>query len=94
MAAIAALTSLALPLYGALVVKQSVAAAADAAALAAADAASGVVAGYPCEVAARVARANAASVTACEVDGLIVTVSASRYLVGIPVTARATAGPG
>ncbi len=92
-AAIAALTATVLPLYSALAVKQSVAAAADAAALAAADAIVGRAAGFPCEVAARVAAANGASVTACDLDGLVATVSVSRQIVGIAVTARATAGP-
>ncbi|MFM9876428.1 MAG: Rv3654c family TadE-like protein, partial [Rhodoglobus sp.] len=71
-AGIAALAALTIPLYSALAIKQSVAAAADAAALAAADVAVGRVAGYPCEVATRVAAANGASVTACTVDGLVV----------------------
>lgn len=92
MAGIAALTSLAIPLYSALAMKQSVAAAADAAALAAADVAVGRAPGFPCEVATRVA-ANGASVTACSVDGLVATVSASRILLGIPVVSTATAGP-
>lgn len=93
MAGIAALTSLAIPLYSALAMKQSVAAAADAAALAAADVAVGRAPGFPCEVATRVAAANGASVTACKVDGLVATVSASRFLLGIPVVSTATAGP-
>ena len=41
----------------------------------------------------RVAAANGASVTACSVDGLVATVSASRFLLGIPVVSTATAGP-
>jgi secretion/DNA translocation related TadE-like protein len=92
-AAIAALTSLSLPLYSALVVKQSVGAAADAAALAAADVAVGRVAGIPCAVAARVAASNGAAVTACRLDGLVATVTAGRTILGVEVTARATAGP-
>ncbi|MEQ1735251.1 MAG: Rv3654c family TadE-like protein [Rhodoglobus sp.] len=93
-AAIAALTATVLPLYSALTVKQSVAAAADAAALAAADAIVGRTAGFPCEVAARVAAANGTSVTACDLDGLIATVTVARSLAGFPVGATATAGPG
>jgi secretion/DNA translocation related TadE-like protein len=92
-AGISALTSLAVPLYSALAMKQSVSAAADAAALAAADVAVGRAAGFPCEVATRVAAANGASVTACSVDGLIATVTTSRILLGIPVVSSATAGP-
>ena len=93
MAGIVALTSLAVPLYSALAMKRSVSAAADAAALAAADVAVGRSAGFPCEVATRVAAANGASVTACTVDGLIATVTTSRILLGIPVVSSATAGP-
>lgn len=92
-ACIVALTAMTIPLYSALVLRQAVAGAADAAALAAADAAVGIVAGFPCEVAGRVAAANGAALDACEVDGLIVTVVTSRSMLGIPVTAAATAGP-
>lgn len=90
---IAALASLSLPLYMGLAVRQSVAAAADAAALGAADVAVGIVPGYPCDVAARVAAANGAALTGCELDGLVATVSATRWIVGIPVSSHATAGP-
>lgn len=90
---IAALTALALPLYMGLAARQAVAAAADASALAAADTASGRVPGYPCANAERVAAANGASIDACTIDGLIVTVTAARTIVGIPVAATATAGP-
>lgn len=93
MAAIVALTAMALPLYSVLVVRQSVAAAADAAALAAADVAVGRAPGSPCVIAARVAAANGASVTACELDGLVATVSAGRTVLGLLVSATATAGP-
>ncbi len=91
--AVAALTSLALPLYMGLAVRQSVAAAADAAALAAADVAVGIAAGHPCDAAARAAQANGASLSSCEADGLVVTVSTVRTVLGIPVVASATAGP-
>ena len=90
---LAALTALSLPLYLGLVTRQAVAAAADAAALAAADAASGRIPGYPCELASRVAAANGAAVGSCTVDGLVVTITASRSILGIAVSARATAGP-
>lgn len=91
--ALTALTALTVPLYSALALKQSVSAAADAAALAAADVAVGRAPGFPCEVATRVAAANGASVTACSVDGLIATVTVERTLLGVPVAATATAGP-
>lgn len=90
---IAALASLSLPPYMGLAVRQSVSAAADAAALAAADVAVGIVPGYPCEVAGTVAVANGASLSSCKADGLVVTVSATRSIVGIAVTSFATAGP-
>jgi secretion/DNA translocation related TadE-like protein len=82
------------PLYMGLAARQSVAGAADAGALAAADIAVGRVPGVPCEAASRVAAANGASIVSCDVDGLIVTVTARRTLLGIAVTATATAGPG
>ncbi len=87
------MTSLTVPLYGVLVVRQSVAAAADASALAAADVAIGLAPGYPCEVAARVAQANGASLSGCAVDGLVVSVAATRTLLGLTVSVSATAGP-
>jgi secretion/DNA translocation related TadE-like protein len=90
---LAALTALSLPLYMGLATRQAVAAAADAAALAAADVASGLVSGYPCATAARVAAANGASLVSCAVDGLVATVSASRGILGVAVVATATAGP-
>ena len=92
-AAVAALASLAIPLSLALAVRHSVAAAADAAALAAADVLIGIEPGYPCEAAARVASANGASLSSCEPDGLVITVTATRSVLGIPVFATATAGP-
>jgi recombinational DNA repair protein RecR len=49
--------------------------AADAAALAAADAASGVVDGAPCERAAEIAVAAGSELAACELDGVIATVT-------------------
>jgi len=88
-----ALTALSIPLYMALVVRQEIAGAADAAALAAADTASGLVPGYPCETAARVAAANGASLESCTADGQVVTVSAGGGILGLSVVAWATAGP-
>lgn len=88
-----ALTATTLPVMSALVARQTVSGAADAAALAAADVAVGLVGGFPCETASRVAAANGAGVDSCEVDGLVATVTVSRGILGIGVTATATAGP-
>jgi len=92
-ATVIALTALVVPLYWALSARHALAAATDAAALAAADTASGLVAGYPCENAELLARVNDANIKECTVDGRIVTVTASRRILGILVTASATAGP-
>ena len=91
--ALCALTALVLPLYTVLVIRASVAGAADAAALAAADARVGRATGFPCEQAAVVAEANGADLVSCTVDGLVVTVSVSRPVAGFVVRAAATAGP-
>jgi secretion/DNA translocation related TadE-like protein len=88
-----ALTLMLVPAWAVLATKQHLAGAADAAALAAADARLGVVGDYPCPLAATVARANGATLTACVVDGLVVTVAVSGQVGGIKVTAMATAGP-
>lgn len=87
------LAGLTLPIGAMLAGKQRAVAAADAAALAAADVAVGIVAGFPCEVAASVAEANGARLAACEVDGLIATVHVTGSLAGPRVMAGATAGP-
>jgi secretion/DNA translocation related TadE-like protein len=92
-ASVLVLTGLALPLNQALTVRQIVANAADAAALAAADTASGFVAGYPCPNAAEAARLNGAELGECVVDGLDVRVTAVRWVLGVPVTMAASAGP-
>jgi secretion/DNA translocation related TadE-like protein len=92
-AAIAVLTSLLVPLHSALAVRSLVGAAADSAALAAADVAVGLTPGIPCEAAARAASAAGAQLASCAVDGLVVTVVASRGILGVDVTAAATAGP-
>lgn len=89
-----ALSMMLVPLYAGLATRHSVTAAADAAALAAADTAVGIVPGVPCDAARRVAAANGASILSCDIDGLIVTVTAARIMLGVPVTAAATAGPG
>jgi len=92
-ASVVALTALALPLYTVLIVRASVSGAADAAALAAADTAVGLAGGVPCDQAALVARSNGADLDSCTADGLIVTVSVSRSIMGLGVVAVATAGP-
>jgi secretion/DNA translocation related TadE-like protein len=81
------------PLYMVLAARSTVAGAADAAALAAADARVGVATGFPCERAAQVAAANGATLTTCEVDGLIATVSVSGTILGFRLESTATAGP-
>ncbi len=91
--ALVLLTSVSLPLYLALSARQSAAGAADAAALAAADTVVGIVPGYPCESAARVAVANGFSLSECSLDGLVATVQVSALVLGVAVTAAASAGP-
>jgi len=80
-------------LAAALTARQRVIGAADLAALAAADAASGAIGGVPCDIAAGVARANAARLTGCEMDGLVVSVTVAGSFAGIPVVAHSRAGP-
>lgn len=72
---------------------QRLAGVADAAALAAADAASGAVAGAPCDRAGEVAEANGVSLAACEVDVLTATVTVTARFAGLAATAVARAGP-
>jgi secretion/DNA translocation related TadE-like protein len=90
---IASVLSLLVPLYGALVVRATVAHAADAAALAAADARVGAVSGFPCERARQLAERNGAALDSCTVDGLVATVTTRGGFLGFPVLATATAGP-
>jgi secretion/DNA translocation related TadE-like protein len=85
------LTLMLVPVWALLAAKQKLAGAADAAALAAADARLGVVGDYPCPLAATVA--HGATLTACAIDGLVVTVAVWGQVGGIKVTAVATAGP-
>ena len=92
-AAVIGLSGALVPLYAVLAAKSSVAAAADAAALAAADARVGAATGFPCDRAAEVAAANGATLRSCEADGLILTVSVGRFVLGFEVTETATAGP-
>jgi DNA topoisomerase I len=94
--AAAALAALAVGLCavaGGAIHAQRLAGIADAAALAAADTVSGAVPGEPCESASRVAAAGSASLDACELDGLVATVTVGSAYGGIPLDARARAGP-
>lgn len=93
MGAVVMLVATALPLYAVLATRTAVAGAADAAALAAADVRVGVIGGFPCDVAAKVAAANGVRLSSCEVDGYIATVSVERSVLGFSVSSRATAGP-
>jgi secretion/DNA translocation related TadE-like protein len=90
---IAALVTLTIPLCVGLAIRQSVETAADLAALAAADVAAGIAPGSPCAVAGAVAVANRASLVACSVDGLVVTVRTKHDYLGLSLSATATAGP-
>ena len=87
------LTTLVVSTLALLAVGRSVANAADAAALAAADTASGAIAGYPCPAADAVAALNEVAVTLCAVTGLLASVSVSRTVLGIELSASARAGP-
>ncbi|MBM3715268.1 Rv3654c family TadE-like protein [Microbacterium enclense] len=78
---------------GAALHAQRLAGTADAAALAAADTVSGAVPGDPCTAAERVAAAGGARLDACELDGLVATVTVGSAYGGIPLDARARAGP-
>lgn len=78
---------------GAAVHGQRLAGAADAAALAAADAVSGAVSGEPCARAAEIAATAGAQISACELEGLIATVTVSAPFIGFAASAKARAGP-
>ena len=80
-------------LAAAMTARQRTIGSADLAALAAADAASGAIAGAPCEVAERVAHGNGSRVARCHVEGLVVTMTVAATFAGIPIAARSTAGP-
>ncbi|MDQ1544451.1 MAG: hypothetical protein QOK08_2089 [Actinomycetota bacterium] len=82
-----------LPLYMGLSARESVARAADASALAGADVTAGISPGVPCALAGSVARANHVSLAGCEVDGLVVTVTTTATILGLPLVASASAGP-
>lgn len=91
--AVVCLTAMLVPIYAVLAARSATAAAADAAALAAADARIGAVTGFPCERAAEVAAANGAAVAECRVDGLVATVSVTRWMAGFELVETASAGP-
>lgn len=76
----------------ALVRSQSLAGAADAAALAGGDALLGWVGGEPCAVASRVAEANGARISSCAVEGLELVVTVSGTALGVPIERSARAG--
>jgi secretion/DNA translocation related TadE-like protein len=86
-------TAVLIPVLALLPVNQVVQGAADAAALAAADTASGLLPGVPCELAARAAELNGATLAACSVDGVIATVGVSRSVGIITIGSRSRAGP-
>jgi len=66
---------------------------ADRAALAAADAASGALAGDPCERAAQVAATADAELESCDIEGLVVTVAVAASFGSLPATVWSRAGP-
>lgn len=92
-AMLAVLTLAAVAVGAALAQRQRVIAAADAGALAAADTALGIHPGIPCEEAARVVEASEATLVACDVEGVVATISVSARIAGVLVTAEARAGP-
>ncbi len=92
-AGVVALTGSIAGISAALVTKQRIAGAADAAAIAAADVASGAVSGYPCASADDAARLNGATLVECAVDGPVASVLVSARVLAFEVRARARAGP-
>lgn len=83
----------ALGLGSALVVRQRVVAAADAAALAAADTLLGVVPGDPCARAAEVAQAHRVALAECRLDGAEARVRVGSSVLGLPISVESRAGP-
>lgn len=65
----------------------------DNAALDAADAASGLIAGYPCDLAEDHARGAGIALTRCDVEGLVSRVVMNVTILGIDVQTRTKAGP-
>ena len=93
LAMLAVLTIAAVGVGAALAGRQRVIAAADAGALAASDTALGILPGVPCEAARAVVEAHGATLTRCEVDGVVATVVAADSIAGVGVSAVARAGP-
>ncbi|GHF14523.1 Rv3654c family TadE-like protein [Pseudolysinimonas yzui] len=93
LAMLAVLTLAAVGVGAALAQRQRVIAAADAGALAAADTALGIHPGIPCEVAAQVVETSGAALVACELEGVVATITVSARVAGVLVTAEARAGP-
>ena len=87
------LTGPALAAGAGLTARHRVIGAADAAALAAADTLIGDARGEPCARAEQVAAAHRTALDGCALDGFTATVALSVRVLGIPVTARARAGP-
>ena len=81
------------PVAVALLTKQRVTAASEAAALAAADVVAGIAPGSPCAVATTVAQTADVGLTACVIEGPVVTVATSRSVLGFVIRVAATAGP-
>lgn len=65
----------------------------DQAALEAADAASGRIAGYPCQLAKTLAEDSGIALSGCSVEGLVSRVTFSATIYGFQVKTRAKAGP-
>jgi siroheme synthase len=64
---------------------------ADLAALAGSDSRIGIIAGYPCPIAAEIARVNGANLDSCRIVGGVVSVSAGKNYLGLPLSAKAEA---
>lgn len=65
----------------------------DRAALAAADAASGRIAGYPCELAQEIADISGVALTSCNIEGLVSRVTMKVSIYGFQIQTRSQAGP-
>ncbi len=91
----AALLSASTVLLGisALFIYESAQSATEQAALEAADAATGRIAGFPCDLAQRRAEASSLEFGSCELDGLVSRVTFQVTVLGFSITTRAKAGP-
>lgn len=63
----------------------------DLAALVGSDSRIGIIAGYPCPNAAEIARVNGANLDSCRIVGGVVSVSAGKNYLGLPIKAKAEA---